>query len=503
MAAHTQEPEALTSPVFVQRPWWVRRWLLLAAVTFFIVMAWPFLRKQERGEWSTCFVRAAKRLQAREMIHYSEPNAYAYPPAMAMLAVPLANLPFQASLAAWYLVNVAATTIAVVCAWRLAGGGALSDLSGRQAAAFAVGVAVAARFLIAPLENQQFDAVITACLLAGCLALWRGRQISAAVLLGTAAAMKCTPLLFVPYLLWRGRIACAGTLLFTAVALNRLPDLLWPRTDGNSYLGDWVATFLLKVGRSAPGVWESDLVLNQSLSGLFNRFWQAGLPLSPAALPDAHAVLAEDTVWWLRLLVYGAGLALLVVAAWHWGRPGRSRAVGWAPPTMNVDDRQQSTSDSGGQCPPYGHRWDSDHAIAPGEPRLADWATIQTGIDAAGIVCLMLLLSPMSSKSHYVVLILPCLLLGRAVVDGRLNWRLWLPLLAVLGPLSSKGVTGKPLGDLLLAWGFPTWFAIALLIAMWRLSSLRLAQKSISAALRRTAFGTRRNRATGLELRRS
>lgn len=432
-------------PMRDPRPWWIRRWLLLAAVVFFIVMAWPFLRKQERGEWRTCFVRAAQRLQAREMIHYSEPNAYAYPPAMAMLAVPLANLPFQTSLVAWYLVNVAATVIAVVCAWRLVGGTPLSDLRGPPAAAYAIGIAVAARFLIAPLENQQFDAVIAACMLSGCLALWRGRQMLAAVLLGVAAAMKCTPLLFVPYLLWRGRVACAGTLLFTAVAMNRLPDVLWPRTDGNSYLGDWVATFLLKVGRTAPGVWESDLVLNQSLSGLFNRFWQAGLPLSPAALPDAHAVLADDTVWWMRLLVYGASVALLAVAAWHWGRPGR------------LDGK----------------------APAGAEPGFADWPTVQTGIDAAVIACLMLLLSPMSSKSHYVVLVLPCLLLGRAVVDGRLNWRLWLPLLALLGPLSSKGVTGKPLGDLLLAWGFPTWFAIALLVAMWRLSSL-----AVSPALR-------------------
>ena len=81
----------------------------------------------------------------------------------------------------------------------------------------------------------------------------------------------------------------------------------------------------------------------------------------------------------------------------------------------------------------------------------------------------MLLLSPMSSKAHYVALLLPCFVMTRAFVEKRLNWKLWLPLLVVLGPLTAKGITGKTLGDLMLAWGFPTWFALVLLVAMWRL----------------------------------
>ncbi|OYV81006.1 MAG: hypothetical protein B7Z73_18590, partial [Planctomycetia bacterium 21-64-5] len=92
------------------------------------------------------------------------------------------------------------------------------------------------------------------------------------------------------------------------------------------------------------------------------------------------------------------------------------------------------------------------------------------GIEAAALFCLMLLLSPMSSKAHYVVLVLPCFLVARAVVEGRLSGKVWLPPLLLLGPLTAKGVTGKPLGDLLLAWGLPTWCVLLLLAALWRLA---------------------------------
>ena len=55
MPSDTTVPDSFTTqPARDLRPWWARRWLPLAAVVFFIVMAWPFLRKQERGEWRVC-----------------------------------------------------------------------------------------------------------------------------------------------------------------------------------------------------------------------------------------------------------------------------------------------------------------------------------------------------------------------------------------------------------------------------------------------------------------
>jgi hypothetical protein len=407
---------------------------LMAAVAFFLAMFWPFMRKGEEGEWRRCFLRAAYRLEARQIIHRpNEPNTYAYPPAMAMLAVPLAQLPFRWSLGGWYLANVAATVAAVTCAWGLTGGPPLNRLVRPWSRVYWLGLLLASRFLVAPLENQQFDVVITAFLYAGCLALWRGRDTLAGLSLGTAAAMKCTPLLFAPYLLLRGKWRSAVLMLFMVVAFNRLPDFLWPRADGGSYLGDWVGTFLIKVAKTAPGVWDSDLILNQSLSGLVNRLVQSGLPLSTGQLPSALASLPATTIAAIRLLTYGLSSALIAATTWTFGAPGKKDSV----------------------------RSFTDATVA--------WSDLATGIETSALACLMLLLSPMSSKAHYVVLILPCMLLARAAVDGRCDWKRWLLPLVVLGPLTAKGFTGKATGDLLLAWGFPTWFVLVLLTAMWRL----------------------------------
>jgi hypothetical protein len=424
------------SRVALRPAWW--SWCLdhllpLAAIAFFVGVAAVFMGNLERSEWRVCFVRAALRMQAGQRIHLVESFAYAYPPAMAMLTVPLANLPPRAGMFGWYLVNVVATTVAFLSAWRLAGGPSLVRLPLPWHAVFWGGVLLGCRFFVAPLAHQQFDMVIAALLLAGCCRIWRGHDLSGAALIGASAAMKCTPLLFAPYLLWRGKPRAAALLVAVAVGLNLLPDLLWPQASGELYLVDWVCTFLGVVAHEAPGTWHADLLQNQSLSALFGRIAQFGWP-SSAADPTALAPPTTATLS-LRLAVYGTGLLLLGATAWLLGSPGR--------PAATVP-RQT------GQPIPFDR--------------------LQTGAEAAALVCMMLLLSPMSSKSHYAVMILPSLLIARAVVEGRSRWLRWLLLpLMVCGPLTPKGLIGKSLGDLTLVWGLPTWYALTALAGVWLL----------------------------------
>ena len=148
--------------------------------------------------------------------------------------------------------------------------------------------------------------------------------------------------------------------------------------------------------------------------------WENVAPAPVATLP-------------LRVAVYGTGLLLVAVTAWLFRKPGRP-----APTVPAPND---------GPVP---------------------FDKLQTGVEAAAVVCLMLLLSPMSSKSHYVVTLLPSLLIARAIVERRSRWLPWLlvPLIAC-GPLSTKGLIGRSLGDLTLVWGLPVWFALTSLVGIW------------------------------------
>ena len=292
---------------------------------------------------------------------------------------------------------------------------------------------LAERFFVSPLENRQFDMVIAALLFAGCYQLWRGHDLTGAAWLGASAAMKDTPLLFAPYLLWRGKLKAACLLIVVAVFLNLLPDLLWPQTRGHLYLADWYAYCLRQVGRSTPGQWFSDVLLNQSLAGLFNRFIRFGVPMSSEQLRVEMVSPPEGGSVILRVLVFGSGFLLSAITAWRFRQP-------WTPAAT-----QDATA--AGPIP---------------------WERLQTGVESAAVVCLMLLLSPMSSKAHYVVLLLPSLILARLFVEQRPPWMsVLLVALLITGPLTAKGLIGKDAGDLTLAWGMPTCFVLLSLVGTW------------------------------------
>lgn len=410
----------------------------LLALVFFVAIGVAFVREGRESQWMECYVRASQRLQRAETIHRIEPVAYAYPPAMAMLAVPVANLPTEWSIAAWYAVNVLATCVAFVCAWRLAGGPSLVGFSWKWHAVFWIGVLLSLRFLLAPLENHQTDMVIAALVLVGGCRYWRGNGIGAAVWWGLAAAMKCTPLIFGLYLVWRGRWRPALVMACVAASLNLLPDLLWPQHDGGSYVLDWSRTFLARIGQDAPGAWFSDVLLNQSLAGMVNRFATFGWPWSSAELMDRAALAPSWPPWLMRALVYGMGFALVGITMRLWGKWGSQPA------------------------PVYAY-----------DPPPLEWNRLQVGLDVGMLVCLMLLLSPMSSKAHYAVMILPSLFVARRIVEQPTRAGLFtLAGLMITGPLTAKGLLGKSLGDLTLAWGLPTCFVMLALLSLWRLRVL-------------------------------
>lgn len=440
-----RQPDAASSPV---QPAWLRYTAPLralcthrvapAGVVLLLVLLPPvFVIRGDHCEWNDCYVAAARHMAAHEPIHVP-PYYYAYPPCMAWVAMPIALLPPHASFFVWALVNVAALVTTFVCCWRLMNGPQLTNLASPWVAVYWLGLLLSLRWVAASLEHQQFDTVIAALLLAGCWAIARGRDLRAGLLIGLAASMKCAPLLFVPYLAWRGRFRAALVVVVAAVVFNLLPDLCFPKSEGGLYVVDWRRQFLVSLEGDAPGSWHTSIQLNQSLAGFFNRLigmYHFGLAADLTFAPfDAAAKQG------IKLLTYGADVLLLLITLAIARRPFTSPA-----PVPAASERTAMPS--------------SGPAVHP------LW-----GVEFGALLALMLLLSPMSGKAHYVALWLPTLLIARHCLERPTRFRVGLVVfLLITGTLTSKGFTGRTLGDLTLTLGLPTLNALATLVGMWEL----------------------------------
>jgi hypothetical protein len=371
---------------------------------FLVALAAPILFRKP-SNWATVYVPAGERLRSGQDIYEWKEPIYAYPPFGALLAVPAVDLTPAAGRVVWLAVNVAAALVLLGGAWRLTGGAGLPGAPGTgraDAAAFGLGTACAAGFLLDVTSNWQTDLLVAALLVGGCGLLVRGRSVAAGVLFGLAAALKCTPLLFAPYLLWKRRRAGAAAVVAVAVGASYLPDALYPPPDGQPRLERWAERYLGTVARADvdPGVWASEVGYNHSLAGVLNRWltvdrieidgWSGGVPR--ADRPTTAA---------LKRLVWGveAGLVLLAVAA-LWRKPADTGAT-----------------------------------------RAAEFGIVLT---------LMLLLSPMSSKPHFCTLLLPQLLLARLGWERRDRLLIGLTAIAaVLGLLANKDAVGRRAYDVL------------------------------------------------------
>jgi hypothetical protein len=357
------------------------------------------------------YLTAAERMQAGAPIYRTDDfKPFTYPPFFALPFVPLAALPEAWQRGAWYGVNVALVALAIFVIHRVL-------QPPRPFWFWAIVGLLSFRHVGAVLENQSHDLVVGAAVT---LAAVMPRASPAWS--GLAAAMKATPLLFGLLFVVRRRLAAAALLVLVATGATLLPDVVAPQADGRSWVGSWYETFLspLRPGATAdaPGAWNPSTSLNQSLSGTLHRWTSPPRQAGPFIDDVAWLALGDGGRRALTLVASGGVLLLLALAC-------------WPRPTA--------------------------------EPRLQHFAA------AAAIACGMALLSPMSSKSHFCVLLLPIAFCVRDFL-GRRDPVVGtaLVLLVLLGPLTSKGIVGKGLGNALLAAGSVTACALIALLATVR-----------------------------------
>lgn len=381
----------------------------------------------KQSEWQQVYVDTSRQFLNGDGL-YGPGQPYVYPPFMAAMVTPFSFLSEKVSRAFWLAVNALALVVCLRAGWQLAGGG--RRLPGWESSRSEhwilwLGLACGGYYIIDSLGHQQTDLVISALLLRGCLAIREDRSLLAGVLLGIAAACKCTPLLFAPYLIWRGRWLSCVTLLAVAGGVNLIPDLIRAHPDGNLWLMQWWKTFIAPQlrGDLPPGVWASEVIYNQSLSGAFYRWtqttwtWEA---LGIVVAPSSTALPAADLRRFVRLAQLGFVLAAAVVFL-H--RPFRSIIGATTESTHNR------------------------HAL-----------------ECSLILILMLLFSPMSSKPHFCTLLLPGLCLARTLMTANNQKVLWclFATAALCGLLANKDLVKARIYTLVLWYGLVTISAVLL-----------------------------------------
>ncbi len=374
------------------------------------------------GDWDQVYVPAAERLRSGGEVFEA---AYFYPPFAAWVAIPFTFLPPGASVVAWYGAGAAALVVLLRGSWRLAGGEAWPGTAGgswREHVIVWAGLAVGLRYAFDCFANRQTDLVIAALMVAGCERLTARRDAAAGVLFGLAAALKCTPLLWAPYLAAARRFRAAGLVVLVAVAVNLLPDLTHPAPAGPRLIR-WARMFVTPMLNDDydPGTWAAGINFNHSVAGVCNRW----LTVERTAAGGVRCLPAADRVSpaALKAVVYGID-GLFVVAA--------VAAV--------VVSRR-----AGRGC---------------------------GAVEYSLVVLLMLLLSPQSSKPHYCALVLPGFCLARLATERRdraLGGLLAITLGATL--VLTRGLLGQRASGTALWWGGVFWPTAALfggcVYALW------------------------------------
>ena len=212
---------------------------------------------------------------------------FTYPPFAALLAVPLAWLPFGAAGVVWTVGELACTVAITWLAFR-----ALLPRFGRWAPVV-LGLLAGAMQQMLPLRDEikfgQVDELLVLLCAVDCLLLARRR--GCGVLIGLATAVKLTPGVFVIYLLVAGRRRAAAVAAATFVAATGLSAAVLPH-DSRRFWTD--------------ALWHSerlranDGTSNQSLRGMWLR-----------AVHDPHL----STALWVASVVVVAVAGFAVAAA--------------------------------------------------------------------------------------------------------------------------------------------------------------------------------------------
>jgi uncharacterized membrane protein len=300
----------------ITRPWAVRAaWIALCAAIVLVVVFSVAYKPLDFSvyRWGGQEVTHGLRLYLTRYVQGHDREWFTYPPFAAVVFVPIAAVPAVIGQVGWQLVSL----IALACASVIT-----LNLAGYRPSRTVIAAIVAGAITLEPMYHTLYLGQINFILLALILTdVWRAsRGRTAGIGIGLAAAVKLTPLIFIPFFLVARRWKDAAIATATFLACGLVGYVVAPEGSGLYWHHLWDNT--KRVG--APYISNQSpyaLVLRLAGTSAHIGSWYLIIPvISGIAGLAIAAVLANHDDWLGAATVTGATGLLVSPISWthHW-----------------------------------------------------------------------------------------------------------------------------------------------------------------------------------------
>lgn len=227
------------------------------------------------------FELAAERLLNFEGITRYENMAYSYPPLFAVLALPVTLLPTVLGSWIFYLLSWISFGVAVQLTVQiyknLTQSLNLSQSNSRWI--LIISFLLSGRYILNNFEHLQFDVFVFLCLVLTVHFYLKGNWIPSALFLALSISLKVTPLLLLAFFFFRRDFKLTIFTVLFLIVLNTIPELIFGWSRGVSYNWEWIRLVVLKLDAQhlssddIAAIWPPNSIMNQSVKPWIYRLF--------------------------------------------------------------------------------------------------------------------------------------------------------------------------------------------------------------------------------------